>query len=131
MPTWITRIPAAPDRNPLVPVVRSLPAAARRGLYAAAGTGTIRRGSWKGCAFNVAGTAAGLPVRSRGEAACAFGTTPQAIRDFIEVWDQLWGSNRRCAALLRAAIDHVGLADPAPGSPSPADLAVERIPVHV
>jgi hypothetical protein len=115
-------------RNPLVPVVRPLPGRGRRALYAAANAGMLRRGTWDGCAFNRAGTVIGLPVRSRGEAAYVFGTTPEAVRQFVEVWDRLWGSNRRCTQLLREALEHVGLFDDdervaPPGSLEPADVA--------
>ena len=98
-----------PDRNPLVPVVRPFPASGRRALYAAANSGLLRRGSWNGCALNRAGVEVGLPVRSRGEAAYALGASPDAVRGFLEVWDRLWGSNRRCTQLLRDALEHVGL----------------------
>ncbi len=100
-----------PGRNPLVPVVQALPARGRRALYAAANGGQLRRGTWNGCAFNRAGDVLGTPVRSRGEAALALGTTPDAIRRFLEVWDRLWGSNRYCTALLRDALEHAGLFD--------------------
>jgi hypothetical protein len=96
-------------RNPLVPVVRQFPARGRRALYAAANAGHLRRGSWEGCALNRAGAAVGLDVRSRGEAAYAFHTTPEIARQFVEVWDRLWGSNRRCTQLLREAIEQAGL----------------------
>jgi hypothetical protein len=96
-------------RNPLVPVVCQFPAQGRRALYAAANAGLLRRGSWEGCALNRAGAAVGLPVRSRGEAAYAFDTTPDVARQFVEVWDRLWGSNRRCTQMLREAIEQAGL----------------------
>ena len=98
-------------RNPLVPVVRQFPPRGRRALYAAANAGLLRRGSWDGCALNRAGAAMGVPVRSRGEAAFAFDTTPEVARQFVEVWDRLWGSNRRCTQLLRDAIEQAGLFD--------------------
>ena len=98
-------------RNPLVPVVRQFPAHGRRALYAAANAGLLRRGSWDGCALNRAGAGLGLAVRSRGEAAHAFDTTPEVARQFVEVWDRLWGSNRRCTQMLRDAIEEVGLFD--------------------
>lgn len=98
-------------RNPLVPVVRRFPAHGRRALYAAANAGLLRRGSWEGCALNRAGAEVGLNVRSRGEAAYAFDTTPEVARQFVEVWDRLWGSNRRCTQMLRDAIEDAGLFD--------------------
>jgi alkanesulfonate monooxygenase SsuD/methylene tetrahydromethanopterin reductase-like flavin-dependent oxidoreductase (luciferase family) len=52
-----------------------------------------------------------MEVRSRGEAAYAFHTTPEIARQFVEVWDRLWGSNRRCTQMLREAIEHAGLFD--------------------
>ena len=102
------RIPD-PERNPLVAVVRPLSLAARQALFQAASKGVLRRGSWKGCAFDLAGAEVGSPVRSRGEAACVFATTPEAVRRFIEVWDGMWGSNRHCTGLLRSALVHVGV----------------------
>lgn len=121
---------SAPDRNPLVPVVRAFPAPGRRALYAAANTGMLRRGSWNGCALNQAGTAVGLPVRSRGEAAYALGASPDAVRRFVEVWDRLWGSNRRCTQLLREALEHVGLfaEDELTTSPEPGARGVPEMP---
>jgi hypothetical protein len=104
------RIPG-PERNPLVPVVRPLSPIARQALLQAANRGVLRRGSWQGCAFNIAGAEVGTPVRSRGEAACAFSTSPEDVRRFIEVWDGIWGSNRYCTALLRNALVHVGMAE--------------------
>lgn len=104
-------------RNPLVPVVRQFPAQGRRALYAAANSGLLRRGSWEGCALNRAGAAVGLPVRSRGEAAYAFDTTPEIARQFVEVWDRLWGSNRRCTQMLRDAIEQAGLFEDEAGLP--------------
>lgn len=98
-------------RNPLVPVVRELPGPGRRALYAAANSGLLRKGTWNGCALNRAGAAIGLPVRSRGEAAYALGTTPQVARRFVEEWDRLWGSTARCTGLLRDAIEEAGLFD--------------------
>lgn len=100
------RIPG-PDRNPLVPVVRPLSSVARQALLQAASQGVLRRGSWQGCAFNLAGSAVGTPVRSRGEAACVFSTDADDVRRFIEVWDAIWGSNRYCTELLRCALVHV------------------------
>ena len=104
------RIPG-PERNPLVPVVRPLSPVARQALLQAANRGVLRRGSWQGCAFNIAGAEVGTPVRSRGEAACAFSTNPDDVRRFIEVWDGIWGSNRYCTDLLRHALVHIGMAE--------------------
>lgn len=97
-----------PERNPLVPVVRSLSPPARQALLQAANQGILRRGSWQGCALNLAGAAVGTPVRSRGEAACVFSTGADEVRRFIEVWDAIWGTNRYCTELLRRALIHVG-----------------------
>lgn len=106
-------------RNPLVPVVRQFPPQGRRALYAAANAGLLRRGSWDGCALNRAGATVGLDVRSRGEAARAFETTPEVARQFVEVWDRLWGSNRRCTQMLREAIEYAGLFDDEASLPAP------------
>jgi hypothetical protein len=113
-------------RNPLVPVVRQFPARGRRALYAAANAGLLRRGSWEGCALNRAGMTFGLDVRSRGEAAHAFDTTPEVARQFVEVWDRLWGSNRRCTQMLREAIEAAGLFDDEASldAPEPGNISV-------
>ena len=125
MAMWKRTMPE-PERNPLVGVVQPIPAKGRRALYAAANAGLLRRGTWDGCAFNRAGLEIGIPIRSRGEAAHAFGTTPEAVRDFIEVWDRLWGSNRHCTQLLRDALEHVGLFDDADeGATVPGDALAE------
>jgi len=112
--------------NPLVPVVRQIPARGRRALYAAANAGLLRRGSWEGCALNRAGATVGLDVRSRGEAAHALDTTPEIARQFVEVWDRLWGSNRRCTQMLREAIEEAGLFDDEAGFavPEPGKVTV-------
>ncbi|MGH8990698.1 MAG: hypothetical protein ACRDZ7_04135 [Acidimicrobiia bacterium] len=102
-----------------MPVVRQFPPGGRRALYAAANAGLLRRGSWEGCALNRAGAAVGVPVRSRGEAAYAFDTTPDIARQFVEVWDRLWGSNRRCTQMLRDAIEEAGLFEDEAGLPVP------------
>ena len=102
--------------NRLVPVVRALPPGARLALYAATAEGPVARGSWKGCPLNRAGEVMGASVRSRGEAACVFGTSTDAVRRFIEVWDAQWGSSRRCTAQLRQALEHVGLPEGPDGS---------------
>ncbi|MDQ3943710.1 MAG: hypothetical protein M3357_00855 [Actinomycetota bacterium] len=100
-------------------MVRQFPAHGRRALYAAANAGSLRRGSWEGCALNRAGAAVGLNVRSRGEAAYAFGITPETARQFVEVWDRLWGSNRRCTQMLREAIEQAGLFEDEPSLTDP------------
>ena len=76
---------------------------------------------------NRAGTAVGLEVRSRGEAAYALDTTPEVARQFVEVWDRLWGSNRRCTQMLRDAIEHAGFFDDEDASlaaPEPGKISV-------
>jgi hypothetical protein len=98
-------------RNLLVSVVRALPAQSRRALYAAANSGHLRRGTWNGCALNRAGEMLGMPVRSRGQAAVALGTTGEVIGRFLHVWDGLSGSNRNCTAMLRDALQQAGLLD--------------------
>lgn len=93
--------------NPLVDVIRGFPRPARQAMYAAATSGHLRRGTWHGCPLNRAGFELGVPVRSRGEAAYALGVSPESARRFVEVWDRLWGSNRRRARLLRDALAQV------------------------
>ncbi len=100
-----------PAQNPLVPVVTPIPAAGRRALYAAANAGALRRGTWKGCALNRAGADLGLSLSSYQEAASALKTTPDTIRRFVSVWDNLSGTNRYCTQLLRNALEHAGFFD--------------------
>lgn len=104
--------------NPLVPVVADLPPGARLALYAATADGPVARGSWKGCPLNRAGEQIGATVRSRGEAACVFGTSTDAVRRFIEVWDALWGSSKRCTSLLRQALEQAGVPESSEAAPS-------------
>jgi hypothetical protein len=104
--------------NPLDDVVATFPAPARAALYAATTTGQLRRGTWHGCPLNRAGQELGVPVQSRGEAAFALGVTPETARQFIEVWDRLWGSPRRRAKLLRDALTRLPLPPAEPDAPS-------------
>jgi hypothetical protein len=106
--------------NPLVPVVRPLTYRGRQAMYAAANAGRLKRRSWNGCAFNAAGTQVGELVRSPGDAAFVFGTTPPVARRFIRVWDGLRGSDQHCTQLLREALEEVGLV-PAPSEPAEYD----------
>ncbi|HYH49624.1 MAG TPA: hypothetical protein VEG38_08755 [Acidimicrobiia bacterium] len=91
----------------MIDVIRAFPAPARQALYAAATSGTLRRGTWDGCPLNRAGEHLGVPVRSRGEAAYVLGVSPETARRFVEAWDRLWGSNRRRSKMLRDALVRV------------------------
>jgi hypothetical protein len=108
--------------NPLVDVVRSFPAPARQALHAAATSGPLHRGTWHGCPLNRAGAELGVPVRSRGEAAYVLGVTPEMARSFVEVWDRLWGSNRRRSKLLRDALERAAR----PVDDAPVDSPAEE-----
>jgi hypothetical protein len=105
--------------NPLVDVVRSFPAPARHALQAAATSGPLHRGTWHGCPLNRAGAELGVPVRSRGEAAYVLGVSPELARSFVEVWDRLWGSNRRRSKLLRDALEYVARSSAATANAAP------------
>jgi hypothetical protein len=96
-------------QNPLVPVLFSLSSQGKQALYAATNNGSLKRGTWKGCAFNAAGRVVGERITSSARAAQVFDTTPQVMSAFIAVWDGLRGSDHRCTALLREAILTVGL----------------------
>ena len=98
-----------PAENPLVPVVRPLSPKGKQSLYAAANSGALKRRTWDGCAFNLAGNLLGESVQSRRRAAQVFDTMPTVVSHFISVWDQLPGSNEACTQLLRDAIEEVGL----------------------
>jgi len=109
--------------NPLVPVVRPLTYRSRQAMYAAANAGRLKRRTWNGCAFNGAGTQVGELVRSPGDAAFVFGTTPPVVRRFIRVWDGLRGSDQHCTQLLREALEEVGLV---PGASEPSGHCDDR-----
>ncbi len=113
-------------RNPLVPVVRPLAYRGRQAMYAAANAGLLKRRSWKGCAFNQAGSEVGELVTSPGEAAFVFGATLPVVRHFIAVWDGLRGTDRYCTQLLREALEEVGLVPLASTAVAQVENAVER-----
>lgn len=97
--------------NPLVGVVRPLPVRARQAMYAAAEKGLIARKTWNGCAWNAAGeqVAPGSSIQNFAMAARVFDCNEQLVSNFISVWDALKGSDARCTALLKAAIEEVGI----------------------
>lgn len=100
------------NSNPLVSVVRPLPVSARQAMYAAAEKGLIVRRSWNGCAWNAASlieTKGKVNAQSFESAADVFGCSPHLVRAFIQVWDSLKGSDEKCTATLKDAIDQVGL----------------------
>ena len=96
-------------QNPLVPVLLALSSQGKQALYAATNNGSLKRGTWNGCALNAAGRVVGERITDSARAARVFETTPQIMRDFIVVWDRLRGPDHRCTALLREAILTVGL----------------------
>jgi hypothetical protein len=128
------------SENPLIPVVRSLSPDARRAMYTATAGGPLQRHTWNGCVFHRAGAVLGENVQSLRQAARTFGTTRRSVIRFILVWDELAGSDERCTALLRDALEAVnGAAAPAPPPaglpPAPVEAEVEvdrsRLPVPV
>ena len=101
--------------NPLVPVVRPLPVRARQAMYAAAEKDLIARKTWNGCAWNAAGKIAGVNHVSSYEAAAnVFECDVALVERFISKWDGLKGSDARCTALLKAAIEEVGITSNVP-----------------
>lgn len=98
--------------NPLVSVVRDLPPNAKKAMYAAAEKGLIARRTWNGCAWNAASkiaTSGRVSANSYTSAADVFGCSPEVVQRFISVWDNLSGTDKRCTALLKDAIDQSGI----------------------
>jgi hypothetical protein len=87
--------------NPLIPVVRQFDDRTRRALYAAANSGTLKRRTWRGCAFNRAADVLGRSVTNKSQAAEVFTLAPALVVEFIDTWDSLRGSDKHCTALLR------------------------------
>ena len=103
------RAPALPGENPLIPVVEPFDHELRRALYAATNSGSLRRRTWNGCAFNRAAAILGLEVNHLSGAADTFELPVQRVNDFITTWDRLRGSDAHCTELLRDALLVVGL----------------------
>jgi len=103
------RASATPAENPLIPVLRPFEHDLRRALYAATNSGSLRRRTWNGCAFNRAAAILGLEVNHLSGAAEAFELPVQRVNDFITTWDRLRGSDSQCTELLRDALLEVGL----------------------
>lgn len=96
--------------NPLVSVVRDLPPNAKKAMYAAAEKGLIKRRTWNGCAWNKAAEMVGHKnVKDSTLAASVFGCSSAKVSNFISVWDNLPGTDARCTALLKDAIDQSGI----------------------
>ena len=100
---------AAPAENPLVPVLQPFDHELRRALYAASNSGSLRRRTWNGCAFNRAAAILGVEVNHLSGAADAFQLPVQHVNDFVTTWDRLRGSDGHCTELLRDALLAVGL----------------------
>ena len=100
---------AAPAENPLVPVLQPFDHELRRALYAASNSGSLRRRTWNGCAFNRAAAILGVEVNHLSGAADAFQLPVQHVNDFVTTWDRLRGSDGDCTELLRDALLAVGL----------------------
>ena len=103
------RAPTLPTENPLVQVVHPFDHELRRTLYAATNSGSLRRRTWNGCAFNRAAGILGLEVNHLTGAAEAFRLPAPRVHDFITTWDRLRGSDAHCTGLLRDALLEVGL----------------------
>ena len=100
---------ATPADNPLVPVLQCFDHELRRSLYAATNSGSLRRRTWNGCAFNRAAAILGMEVNHLNGAADAFQVPVARVNDFVTTWDHLRGSDSRCTELLRDALLAVGL----------------------
>ena len=100
---------ATPAENPLVPVLQSFDHELRRALYAATNSGSLRRRTWNGCAFNRAAAILGMEVTHLNGAADAFHVPVARVNDFVTTWDRLRGSDSHCTELLRDALLAVGL----------------------
>jgi len=100
---------ATPAENPLVPVLQSFDHELRRALYAATNSGSLRRRTWNGCAFNRAAAILGVEVNHLNGAADVFQLPVLRVNDFVTTWDRLRGSDSHCTELLRDALLAVGL----------------------
>jgi hypothetical protein len=98
----------------LTRVVQEFDPGVRRALYAAANRGSLRRGTWNGCALNRAGAELGAKVSNTYDATTALGIPSERVKDFLTIWDRMRGSDAFCTAVLRDAILRVGLYDPDP-----------------
>ena len=98
-----------PVENPLVAAVQPFDHEVRRALYAATNSGSLRRRTWNGCAFNRAASILGREVNHLSDAADAFQLPVQRVNDFVTTWDRLRGSDSHCTELLRDALLIVGL----------------------
>ena len=101
--------PDVPTDNPLISVLQPFDHELRRALYAAANSGSLRRRTWNGCAFNRAAAILGIEVNHLSGAADAFQLPVQRVNDFITAWDRLRGSDAHCTELLRDALLTIGL----------------------
>jgi hypothetical protein len=106
----------------LLPAVKSLTPQAKQAMFRAAGRTTLRRLTWRGCAFNEAGKVVSRPVIGARTAGKVFHLSPLTVLRFVTAWDRLDGSDEDCTTLLREAILQVGLfSDPGETStPLPA-----------
>jgi hypothetical protein len=93
----------------LLPSVRMLTPEAKQAMFRAAGRTSLRRFSWRGCAFNEAGKVVSRPVIGSRTAAKVFHLSPLTVWRFVAAWDRLEGSDDHCTTLLRDAILNVGL----------------------
>lgn len=102
----------AVSTNSLYNAVMRLPSSAKKAMYAAAASRTIKRSTWNGCAFNAGGIEIGNEnVNSFEAAAEAFKCPVKVVRAFISAWDGLEGTDDYCNGLLRETLESVGLFD--------------------
>lgn len=94
-------------------IVSQFPVQLKQAMYAAAELGSMRAGTWNGCAFNKAGDIEGKDVASVASAARAFNVSQSLVERFIRVWDSkrhIPDSGR--TALLKRILTNVGISTP-------------------
>jgi hypothetical protein len=97
------------SQTSLATVIADLPPNVKKAFYAAANKGTIRRGTWDGCAFNAGGIEVGdINVRSTSSAAQTFGIDYNTVDSFIRIWDKTEGTDQEATNLLKKIIEEVG-----------------------
>jgi len=95
----------------LCDTITNFPSGLKQAMFAAVSTRIIRRKTWNGCALNAAGMEVGKEgsVSSIEVAAKTFGITQAAVKQFINIWDALPGTDEMANATLRDCIEKAGL----------------------
>lgn len=94
-------------------IVQQLPPNVKQAMYAAVNRGTIKRGTWNGCAFNAGSIEIchdeEKSVKSVEAAARFFNISTELVSRFIRLWDNLPGSTVEANERLKNAILDAGL----------------------